>query len=100
MNKTENQSQNIIANINDRIFKQYKRNENINAHSENLLLLAKNFGDKADILFCQELIRTRDKNGGLTVSQSREGYERIHVKLYPILKRYQKAIFNHKTHKP
>ena len=95
-----NESQNIIANINDRIFKQYKRNESINAHSENLLLLAKNFGDKADILFCQELIRTRDKNNGLTPTQSGEGYNRIHVKLYPIFKRYQKAIFNHKNPKP
>lgn len=70
-----------------KIIKQYARNEAINAHSENLLLLAKNFGTKDDISFCQELIRTRDKNGGLTIAQSREGFDKIHVKLYPILKK-------------
>jgi hypothetical protein len=64
----------------------YNRNESINAHSENLLLLAKNFGTREDIEFCEELIRTRDKNNGLTLTQSGEGYNRIHVKLYPIFK--------------
>jgi hypothetical protein len=58
----------------------YRENEDYNLHSENILLLAKNFGSKTDLNKANDLIKLRDKQGYLTSDQKSEGYK-IHKKL-------------------
>lgn len=60
--------------------KKYRENEDYNFHSENILLLAKNFGSKTDLNKANDLIKLRDKQGYLTSDQKSEGYK-IHKKL-------------------
>jgi hypothetical protein len=61
--------------------KQYKENEQNNNHSENVVLLAENFGSKNDIEKAKEILKTRNKQGYLTLQQGREA-DQIHNKLY------------------
>jgi len=59
----------------------YKKNEQNNEHSENVLLLAQNFGNKSDVEKAKEILKVRNKQGYLTVQQNREA-NKIHDKLY------------------
>jgi len=70
--------------------KTYKRNENINAHSENLVLLANLFGTTEQKATANEMVRLRDRQGYLTMEQSREGYK-IHETLYPVFIKFYKG---------
>ena len=58
----------------------YKENEQNNEHSENVLLLAQNFGSKSDVEKAKEILKIRNKQGYLTVQQNRET-DKIHDKL-------------------
>ena len=61
----------------------YKRNERINAHSENLVLLANMFGTEEQINLANELVGLRDTQGYLSMEQMRRGYT-IQEQLYPV----------------
>lgn len=65
--------------------KTYNRNENNNFHSENIALLAKNFGSPAEHAQAKEIIAARNKQGSLpsstqSVPNVREWQYGIHKK--------------------
>lgn len=53
------------------LMKQYSSNEHNNNHSENIVLLAKHFGTPEELAVAQEIVRYRDKHGGLNYSDPR-----------------------------
>jgi hypothetical protein len=66
------------------ILKTYKRNEDRNLHSENVVLLAKNFGTKEDLAKAKEILKKHDDLGYLS-SELDEERSALHKKLYPKL---------------
>lgn len=66
----------------------YNRNENNNAHSENVALLAKHFGTPEEHAMAREIISERNKQGSLP----------DHTKSVPNVRDWQYAI--HKNYSP
>jgi hypothetical protein len=64
MNMVSNAARDRTAALN----KTYNRNENNNFHSENIALLAKNFGTPGEHAQAKEIIAARNKEGGLPSS--------------------------------
>jgi chromosome condensin MukBEF complex kleisin-like MukF subunit len=67
-----------------KIFAEYKRNENNNYHSENVVLLAEHFGTESDLMDAKAIQRKHDEIGHMPMSLMRERFE-LHQKLYPML---------------
>ena len=57
--------------------KQYKLNESLNAHTENYLGLARQFGNDNEIAFVETILTLRNARGYITASESAELYLRI-----------------------
>jgi len=57
---------NPVADENKKLRRRFDRNENINNHAENALLLATAFGTKAEIAEGQRFVAERDQNGYLS----------------------------------
>lgn len=66
--------------------KTYDRNENNNFHSENIALLAKNFGTPAEHAQAKEIIAARNKQGYLTGST--KSVPNVHDWQYSIHQKY------------
>ena len=68
--------------------KVYNHNEDRNAHSENILMLAQAFGDRGEIKAIQGLLKTTKQQGYVTPEQSEVMYNSIHKKyikeLFPL----------------
>jgi hypothetical protein len=62
------------------IAKAYEENEDVNAHSENVVLLAKHFGSADDLEQAKEILERHNKEGHLTSENGRKRYE-LHKKL-------------------
>ena len=68
--------------------KVYNHNEDRNAHSENILMLAQAFGDRGEIKAIEGLLSTTKRQGYVTPEQSEIMYNSIHKKyikeLFPL----------------
>lgn len=62
------------------IKKKYEENEDENAHSENVVLLAKHFGTKADLAKAKEILDLHEKEGFLSSENGKKRTE-LHYKL-------------------
>lgn len=62
------------------IKKKYEENEDENAHSENVVLLAKHFGTKADLAKAKEILDLHEKEGYLSSENGKKRTE-LHYKL-------------------
>jgi hypothetical protein len=62
------------------IKKKYEENEDENAHSENVVLLAKNFGSKEDLAKAKEILALHEKEGSLSSENGKKRQE-LHLKL-------------------
>jgi len=62
------------------IKKKYEENEDENAHSENVVLLAKHFGTKADLAKAKEILALHEKEGYLSSENGKKRTE-LHYKL-------------------
>ena len=62
-------------------FKQYEENEDQNMHSENVVLLAKNYGTESDIRDAKTILAKHESIGNLPASL-REERDALHKKLY------------------
>ena len=60
--------------------KKYEENEDENAHSENVVLLAKHFGTKADLAKAKEILALHEKEGYLSSENGKKRTE-LHYKL-------------------
>lgn len=69
-----------------KLSKQYDRNEDRNAHSENIALLAKNFGTADEHAKAKEIIAERNRVGGLP--SSTKSVPNVHEFQYGIHKKY------------
>jgi|694.fasta_scaffold82978_5 hypothetical protein len=69
------------------IWKQFKSNEQRNAHRENDILLAKNFGSKQQREIASYTHQMQQKQGYVTPEQNLYCYVKVHSKLYPVLHR-------------
>lgn len=70
--------------------RQYSRNETMNNHSANVVLLAKNFGTEDEHAKAREIVAERNKQGSLptstrSVPNVREFQYGINQKYYPLL---------------
>lgn len=70
--------------------KRYEDNEDKNYHSENVVLLAENFGTKEDVKEAKEILTAHDKAGHLTDSLRRKR-DRIQKKLWAKYKAEEKG---------
>jgi hypothetical protein len=62
------------------IKKKYEENEDENAHSENVVLLAKHFGTKEDLAKAKEILALHEKEGSLSSENGKKRQE-LHLKL-------------------
>jgi hypothetical protein len=62
------------------IKKKYEENEDENAHSENVVLLAKHFGTKEDLAKAKEILAVHEKEGSLSSENGKKRQE-LHLKL-------------------
>jgi len=62
------------------IYKKYIENEDENLHSENVLLLAKNFGSKEDIIESKRILALHEKEGSLSTENGQKRMD-LHLKL-------------------
>jgi hypothetical protein len=62
------------------IKEEYDENEDNNAHSENVVLLAKHFGTKEDLVEAKRILALHDKEGHLTSENGKKRQE-LHLKL-------------------
>jgi hypothetical protein len=62
------------------IKEKYEENEDNNAHSENVVLLAKHFGTKEDLAEAKKILALHNKEGHLTTDNSQKRRE-LHLKL-------------------
>jgi hypothetical protein len=62
------------------IKEQYLQNEDENAHSENVVLLAKHFGTKEDLSKAKEILALHEKEGSLSSENGKKRQE-LHLKL-------------------
>ena len=62
------------------IRRKYDKNEDENRHSENVVLLATNFGDADDLKLAKEILRKHNKEGGLS-SENGQKRRDLHLKL-------------------
>lgn len=86
-----------------RIMKQYKRNEANNDHTENILLLATEFGNQSDIDIAKAAIAAR-KNGWRSDDRKQEEIrkqaEAVHKKLFHYIARVYSAKLYNESVKP
>jgi hypothetical protein len=68
------------------IEKKYLQNEDENRHSENVVLLAKNFGDADDLKLAKEILRKHNAEGGLS-SENGKKRQDLHLKLIDIARK-------------
>lgn len=61
------------------LMQEYRENEDHNFHTENYLLLAKNFGTPAQVEMVQKVLEENNKRGYITVADS----ERLHKEIHP-----------------
>jgi hypothetical protein len=66
------------------MFKLYKENEEINNHMENAVMLVNAFGSKLEKIRIAEIANDHEKQGFLSMDQSRESYE-LSGKYYKLL---------------
>lgn len=62
------------------IKEEYEENEDNNAHSENVVLLAKHFGTKEDLVEAKRILALHEKEGHLTSENGKKRQE-LHLKL-------------------
>ena len=62
------------------IKEEYLKNEDENAHSENVVLLAKHFGTKEDLAKAKEILALHEKEGSLSSENGKKRQE-LHLKL-------------------
>jgi hypothetical protein len=62
------------------IKEEYLKNEDENAHSENVVLLAKHFGTKEDLTKAKEILALHEKEGSLSSENGKKRQE-LHLKL-------------------
>jgi hypothetical protein len=62
------------------IKEKYEENEDENAHSENVVLLAKHFGTKEDLAKAKEILALHEKEGSLSSENGKKRQE-LHLKL-------------------
>ncbi len=65
------------------LMQEYRENEDHNFHTENYLLLAKNFGTPAQVEMVQKVLQENNKRGYGTV----EDMERLHKEINPYFKK-------------
>lgn len=68
----------------DKIFAEYEDNEDNNYHSENVVLLAKNFGNAEDLKLAKSILKKHESEGSLSNELSNQR-RTLHNKLYPKL---------------
>lgn len=66
--------------------KKYLKNEDENRHSENIVLLAKSFGDADDLKLAKEILRKHNEDGGLS-SENGKKRQDLHLKLITIARK-------------
>ncbi len=77
---------------NKELKKQYVDNEDNNRHTENMLLLAKNFGTKSEVKKVESYLKKRNTVGSLSLSDTNWLYKNIHVKYYKKLTESNKEL--------
>ena len=65
----------------DKIFAEYEDNEDNNYHSENVVLLAKNFGSAEDLKLAKSILKKHESEGSLSGEIGKQRYA-LHQKLY------------------
>ena len=68
----------------DKIFAEYEDNEDNNYHSENVVLLAENFGSAEDLKLAKSILKKHQSEGSLSGELGKKRYA-LHQKLYPKL---------------
>jgi len=68
----------------DKIFAEYEDNEDNNYHSENVVLLAENFGSAEDLKLAKSILKKHESEGSLSGELGKQRYA-LHQKLYPKL---------------
>jgi hypothetical protein len=68
----------------DKIFAEYEDNEDNNYHSENVVLLAKNFGSAEDLKLAKSILKKHESEGSLSGELGKQRFT-LHQKLYPKL---------------
>ena len=71
------------------VWNRYKKNEENNDHSENVVLLAKTFGTDEDVIEAEDIQYKHDSIGYITTDLLRRR-DILHNKLYPLLVRLVK----------
>jgi hypothetical protein len=66
--------------------RKYLKNENENAHSENVVLLAENFGDSEDLKLAKEILKLHNTEGHLSTENGKIRQE-LHLKLLKIARK-------------
>jgi len=68
----------------NKLYKKYLKNEDCNLHTENVVLLAENFGDSDDKIIAKGILRLHEELGHITYELSQVRRE-IHNRLFPKL---------------
>ena len=68
----------------DKIFEEYEENEDNNYHSENVVLLAKNFGGAEDLKLAKSILKKHESEGSLSEELNKQRSD-LSKKLYPKL---------------
>jgi glycerol-3-phosphate cytidylyltransferase-like family protein len=86
--KFESVKESVDAGDLEKLQKAYKHNEDRNAHSENIHMLAQAFGDRGEIKAIEGLLKITKRQGYVTPEQSEVMYNSIHKpyikKLFPV----------------
>lgn len=80
----------------DKIFAEYEDNEDNNYHSENVVLLAKNFGSAEDLKLAQSILKKHKSQGSLSDELNKQR-SALSKKLYPKLIASKKVKVNFKN---